>query len=272
MLETLIGLLPFLFGLGLVAGFLAGLLGVGGGIVLVPGLYFLFGVFGYASEYVMHMAVGTSLAIIIPTGLSSARAHWKRGAVSVELLRKIGPGTVIGVALGTVIAAFIDGAALKGIFAVMLLVLAAIMVANPAKILPQRTLPKQPWPGLAGGVIGTLSSLMGIGGATMSVPFMTLCGVPVHRAVGTASALGLVIAIPAAVGFVVIGWGAENLPPLSIGYINLLAVALIVPCSVLAAPWGARVAHNVSITRLRLAFAFFIALVSFQMLYNLFAG
>lgn len=272
MLETLIGLLPFLFGLGLVAGFLAGLLGVGGGIVLVPGLYFLLGAFGYSSEYVMHIAVGTSLAIIIPTGLSSARAHWKRGAVGVDLLRRIGPGTVMGVVAGTVIAALIDGDALKGVFAVMLLVLAAIMVVNPAKILPHGTMPKQPWPGMAGGVIGLLSSLMGIGGATISVPFMTLCGVPVHRAVGTASALGLVISIPAAMGFIVIGWGGENLPPFSIGYINLLAFALIVPCSVLAAPWGARVAHSVSVTKLRLAFAAFIALVSLKMLYGLLAG
>lgn len=272
MIDTLIGLLPFLFLLGLVAGFLAGLLGVGGGIVLVPGLYFLLTAFGYPPEYMMHMAVGTSLAIIIPTGMSSARAHWKRDAVGTDLLRKIGPGTVAGVVVGTVIAAYIDGNALKGIFAVMLLVLAAIMVVNPAKILPHGTMPKQPWPGMAGGVIGMLSSLMGIGGATISVPFMTLCGVPVHRAVGTAAALGLVISIPAAMGFIVIGWGAENLPPFSLGYVSLLAFALIVPCSVLAAPWGARVAHSVSVTKLRLAFAFFIALVSFRMLYSLFVG
>lgn len=264
-----------LMALGGVAGFLAGLLGVGGGLVLVPGLFFSLSALGYDSIHLMHMAVGTSLAIIIPTGLTSARAHAKRGAVRMDLVRKIGPGILLGVAFGTVLAAQISGEHLKLIFAVVLFFLSLLMMVDSTRFHCAKDVPGQPWAIMAGGVIGGLSSLMGIGGATISVPYMTLCRVAIHQAIGTASALGLVIAIPAALGYVVIGWGAGTdnaLPPLSLGYVNMLAFFLIVPFSVFAAPWGARAAHCISVGHLRKIFALFLIIVALRMLYNALHG
>lgn len=256
----------FLAFLGGVAGFLAGLLGVGGGIVLVPGLYYIFlslrEQLDFSAEGLMHVAVGTSLAVIVPTGLSSMRAHRKRGAVDAGLVAKLGGGVVLGVIAATVIAGDLSGQALKMIFSGVILTLAGIMALDPARFRLRDSLPPQPWTGMAGSVIGAVSTLAGIGGATLSVPFMSLHGVSLHRAVGTASALGLVISIPAAIGFVVIGWGVGSLPPFSLGYVNALAWICIVPVSVLVAPLGAHVAHRASIAALRKIFALFMVLVA----------
>lgn len=261
-------LAAFLLALGGVAGFLAGLLGIGGGVVLVPGLYFGLKYMGFESGALMHVAVGTSLAVIIPTGLSSARAHWKRGAVRLDLVRQIGPGILLGVAAGTVIAGYTPEAGMTFFFAFALSALAVVMVVNPARFSPFADMPRRLWMGVSGVVIGVFSSLMGIGGATISVPWMALCRVPMHTAVGTASALGLVIAIPAALGFILIGWSVPGLPPFSLGYINFLAWPLIIPASVLAAPWGARLAHSVSVERLRIFFAFFLVVIALRMLWG----
>lgn len=261
-------LAAFLLALGGVAGFLAGLLGIGGGVVLVPGLYFGLKYMGFESGALMHVAVGTSLAVIIPTGLSSARAHWKRGAVRLDLVRQIGPGILLGVAAGTVIAGYTPEAGMTLLFAFALSALAVVMVVNPARFSPFADMPRRLWMGVSGVVIGVFSSLMGIGGATISVPWLALCRVPMHTAVGTASALGLVIAIPAALGFILIGWSVPGLPPFSLGYINFLAWPLIIPASVLAAPWGARLAHNVSVERLRIFFAVFLVVIALRMLWG----
>lgn len=261
-------LVAFLLSLGAVAGFLAGLLGIGGGAVLVPGLYFGLQYLGFESDALMHVAVGTSLAVIIPTGLSSARAHWKRGAVRLDLVRQIGPGILLGVAAGTFIARYIQEEGMTLFSAFALAVLAAVMVVNPARFSPFAGTPRRLWMGFSGIVIGVFSSLMGIGGATISVPWMAMCRVPLHTAVGTASALGLVIAIPAALGFIAIGWHVEGRPPFSLGYVNFLAWPLIVPVSVLAAPWGARLAHSVSVARLRRLFAAFLVVVAGRMLWE----
>lgn len=261
-------LAAFLLALGGVAGFLAGLLGIGGGVVLVPGLYFGLKYMGFESGALMHVAVGTSLAVIIPTGLSSARAHWKRGAVRLDLVRQIGPGILLGVAAGTVIAGYTPEAGMTLLFAFALSALAVVMVVNPARFSPFADMPRRLWMGVSGVVIGVFSSLMGIGGATISVPWMALCRVPMHTAVGTASALGLVIAIPAALGFILIGWSVPGLPPFSLGYINFLAWPLIIPASVLAAPWGVRLAHSVSVERLRIFFAFFLVVIALRMLWG----
>lgn len=255
--------------LGCFAGFLAGLLGVGGGIILVPGLYLIFeGLsekFGFSTENLMHVCVGTSLAIIIPTGWSSARAHKKRGAVDHELVKKLGVGIVIGVVSATAVASDLSSDTLKMIFATAMLFLAGIMMADHQKYKLGDTLPKQPYTGLAGYVIGVMSALIGIGGATLSVPYMSLYGVPIHRAVGSASALGLVISIPAALGYVYIGFSKEGLPPFSIGYVNLLAWLCVIPSSMLLAPVGAKTAHNVSVKRLKIIFAIFIVIVALNM-------
>ena len=263
---------PLLLCLGGLSGFLAGLLGIGGGVVLVPGLFFSLTALGFPPDHLMHVAIGTSLAIIIPTGMSSARAHWKRGSVRSELVKKIGIGIVFGVLAGTLIAGQVSGAGLNMIFAVSLVFLAGIMVADPSRFQLGDRIPPQPWPGLMGGVIGLLSSLMGIGGATVSVPYMTVYNVPIHQAIGTAAMLGLLISIPAAAGFALIGVGQEGLPPFSLGYVNLMAFALVVPTAVLAAPWGAAAAHRVPVGALRRVFAGFITLVAARMLYGALLG
>lgn len=265
-------LVTFLLSLGATAGFLAGLLGIGGGLVLVPGLYFGLQALGFESDTLMHVAVGTSLAVIIPTGLSSARAHWKRGAVRLDLVRKLGVGVLLGVAGGTFMASRIDEQGMTLFFALALAALAVLMLVNPARFSPLQDVPRQPWIGLSGAVIGVFSSLMGIGGATISVPWMSMCRVPMHTAVGTASALGLVIAVPAAIGFIVIGWGQAGLPPFSLGYINFLAWPLIIPASVLTAPWGACMAHSVSVERLRKFFAAFLVVIAGKMLWSAWHG
>ncbi len=255
--------------LGCFAGFLAGLLGVGGGIILVPGLYMIFEALseklGFSTENLMHVCVGTSLAIILPTGWSSARAHKKRGAVDQELVKKLGVGIVIGVVSATAVASDLSSDALKMIFATAMLFLAGIMMADHQKYKLGDTLPPQPYTGLAGYVIGVLSALIGIGGATLSVPYMSLYGVPIHRAVGSASALGLVISIPAALGYVYIGLGKEGLPPFSLGYVNFLAWLCVIPASMLMAPVGAKTAHSVSVKRLKIIFAIFIVIVALNM-------
>lgn len=265
-------LIAFLLSLGMFAGFLAGLLGIGGGLVLVPGLYFGLKAMGFESGALMHVAVGTSLAVIIPTGLSSVRAHWKRDAVRLDLVKQIAPGILLGVTVGTFIAHHIAEEGMTMFFACALSALAIVMIVNPARFSPLHTTPSKPWMALSGIVIGTFSSLMGIGGATISVPWMAICRVPMHTAVGTASALGLVIAVPAALGFVIIGWDAEGLPPYSLGYINFLAWPLIIPASVLAAPWGAKLAHSVSVDRLRKFFAGFLVIVALKMLWEALHG
>lgn len=272
--EGMVMMAPLFMGLGVLSGFLAGLLGVGGGIVLVPGLFFLFSQLGYAPEHLMHMAVGTSLAIIIPTGFSSARSHWKRGAVNFVLLRRLAPWILLGVGFGTLIANAISGDAMHMIFAAMLIFLAALMNLDPSRFSFSPRALEQPWSGIMGAVIGVLSTLMGIGGATVSVPYMTLGRTPIREAIGTASALGPVISIPAAIGFVIIGFMAApgTLPPFSLGYINFAAWVFIVPFSVLVAPLGARVAHRVPVKTLRMIFSVFLMIVALRMLYGMVHG
>jgi uncharacterized membrane protein YfcA len=273
-MDTLFIFIPFvlmLLSLGVVAGFLAGLLGVGGGIVLVPGLFYILSLaqeqMGFDPSHIMHICVGTSLAIIVPTGFSSARAHHKRGAVDFGLVRRIGAGIVLGVIFATYVANGLEGATLKMIFASALPVFAALMIIGKKKFenTDEKAKPTEIQNRIAGVVIGLLSSLIGIGGATLSVPYMSMNGVPMHRAVGTASALGLVISIPASIGFMVIGYGQMNLPPFSIGYVNIMAWACVIPVSVLIAPLGARVAHQIQVRPLRIGFAVFMVLVALNM-------
>ncbi|MGH1404846.1 MAG: sulfite exporter TauE/SafE family protein [Alphaproteobacteria bacterium] len=271
-MEFLITYFPLILGLmclGAVAGFLAGLLGVGGGIVLVPGLYAIFslleGEVPYDSAYLMHVCVGTSLATIIPTGFSSARAHHKRGSVDLTLIRMIGSGVLIGVVCGSWLAGILDVVAMKMIFAGALLVLSVLMITGGGKLQADSSFLCQPFTGIAGCVIGCVSTLIGIGGATLSVPYMNMHQVGMHRAVGSASALGLVIAIPASLGFVIIGWGVDGLPPFSLGYVNLLAWICIIPVSVLSAPLGVWAAHKVSVKKLKFIFAIFVLVVAVNM-------
>lgn len=269
-LSDILPLILLLICLGGVAGFLAGLLGVGGGIVLVPGLFYLFesmqSDFGFDSSYLMHLSVATSLAIIVPTGFSSARSHFKRESVDFALVRGIGLGIVVGVVLASWIASGLDAQSMKIIFATAIMILAVVMIVGRSRFAREEQVPFTFWESsFSGIVIGCISALIGIGGATLSVPYMSMKGVKMHRAVGTASALGLVIAVPATISYMVIGWHIENLPPYSIGYVNILAWACIIPVSVAVAPLGAKAAHMVSVKKLKITFAIFMVLVALNM-------
>ncbi|MCB9983931.1 MAG: sulfite exporter TauE/SafE family protein [Rhodospirillales bacterium] len=254
-----------LLALGGLAGFLAGLLGIGGGIVLVPGLLLIFSTLGFGSESLIHVCVGTSLSLIIPNGLMSSRVHWRKGAVDFGLVRRIGGGILVGVLIGTVIADRLAGVQLQTVFAVVIAALAALMVVNPARFYSFKSLPRWPWTETISAVIGALSSLIGIGGATMSVPFMSLCGVELRRAIGTAAALGVLIALPGTIGFMVIGLDETGRPPFSVGYVNLLAWVMILPSSLLAVRAGVWAAHALPLEVMRRVFAGFLVLVAIKM-------
>ena len=253
---------------GMAAGLLAGLLGVGGGIVIVPVLYHVFPMLGIDESVRMHLAVGTSLATIILTSIMSARAHARRGAMDRGLLRTYAPGIVAGVLVGAFLGARAKGEILVLIFASVALVMAADMAFRRRTVHlangPLTGLPAQ----MIGFFIGGFSAVMGIGGGTFSVPAFTLMKVPVHRAVGTAAAIGLFISIPGALGFLWNGLGNPNLPPGSVGYVNLPALIAIVPGTMLFAPLGARIAHAISDRALRTAFAIFLLMTSARMFYG----
>jgi uncharacterized membrane protein YfcA len=249
-------------------GLLAGLLGVGGGIVIVPVLYMLFPFLDIAPEIRMHLAVGTSLATIIPTSVMSARSHYKRGGVDLELLKTWGPWILVGALIGTYLGGRVAGEVLTLIFAVVALLVAANMAFRPDGMTLAPAFPRGLLRGILGLVIGGFSVMMGIGGGTLSVPLLTAFSYPVRRAVGTAAAVGLIIALPGAFGFMLAGWGHNGLPPLSLGYVNLLGFALIVPTSMAMAPLGAKIAHAIRPKLLRWLFALFLLLTALRMFYG----
>ncbi len=265
-LPELIALALALAAVGCVSGFLAGLLGIGGGIVVVPALYFVLSAFGIAREVQPHVAVATSLATIIPTSILSMRTHYAKGAVDTDLLKHWAVWIALGVLAGIVIAASVKGAVLTAIFGIVAAVVAAHMALTPEGTHLIAGLPGAPLLQLMGMGIGGLSTLMGIGGGTLSVPVLSLCNYPTRRAVGTASVIGLIIALPGTLGFIWSGWSATGLPPLSLGYVWLIGFALIVPSSILFAPYGARTAHTINVFWLRKAFALFLGLTALKML------
>jgi len=253
---------------GIVGGVVAGMLGVGGGIVVVPILYHVLALLHVDESVRMHIATGTSLATIIPTSFSSVTAHNKKGAVDWDLLRRWAIPMLVGVVVGSALAGVARGQVLSLVFAAV-----ALPVALHLAFVSEKKRLAEQLPRGAGGLllpfgIGGISTMMGIGGGTVGVPTMTLCGVPIHRAVGTASAFGAIISIPGTVGAIIAGWNAVGLPPYSLGYVNLLGFALIAPASYFMAPFGARIAHSADVKRLRLLFAFFIGLTAARMLYD----
>ena len=272
-MDSLVDIIPLIImlsSLGVVAGFLAGLLGVGGGIVLVPGLYFIFTLlqedFGFDKAHLMHLSVGTSLAIIVPTGSSSAWAHHKKACVDFYLVKKIGLGIVTGVIASTLIAKGLDELTMRIIFATAILFFAGLMIVGRSRFQAEDVnMPSPQKNYFAGTVIGSISTLIGIGGATISVPYMSLHGIKMHRAVGTASALGLVISVPATLGFIYNGWSQDNLPPFSLGYVNVLAWICIIPLSITIAPLGAKASHSINVKRLKTIFAIFMIFVALNM-------
>lgn len=254
---------------GLAAGFLAGLLGIGGGGVLVPVLYEVFRILDVDPAIRMHMVLGTTLAIIVPTSLKSFAGHRAKGSVDMELWGRVAPWVVVGVVVGVLTAKVSSGAVLKWVWVIAAGLVSLKMALGREDWRIADALPPRPWPELAAGVIGFISTLMSIGGATFVVPLLTLYGYPILRAVATASGIGPLIALPGVVGFAWAGWDAPGLPPLSVGYVSLIGMAIVAPLSVYAAPYGVRLAHNIPRRWLELAFAAFLASVSIRFLIDL---
>lgn len=253
---------------GIFAGFLAGLLGVGGGLVIVPVLAFIFAAQGFPAAQIMHLALGTSLASIMFTSISSLRTHHAHGAVNWQVVRGITPGIVAGTLGGTVVAAQLSTTFLKVFFVVFLYYVATQMILN-IKPKPSRELPGKAGMFGAGSVIGAVSSLVGIGGGTLSVPFMTWCNVKLHQAIGTSAAIGFPIAAAGAAGYVANGWALVTLPAHSLGFVYLPALAGLAVASVLTAPFGARLAHRLPVARLKKFFALLLYVLGTRMLFSL---
>ena len=253
--------------LGLTVGFVAGLLGVGGGLIIVPVLIALFQAFAIATGIEPQLALGTSLASILFTSISSMRAHHRHGAVEWALVRRIAPGIVAGTLLGAVLATQMSAQILKICFTVFLFYAATQMWLD-FKPRPHRSLPGIVGTTFAGSVIGAVSSWVGIGGGTLSVPFMLWHNVSLHRAIATSSAIGLPIAIAGATGYMLGGWGTAHLPKYSLGFVYLPALAGIVVGSVITAPIGARTAHRLAVKPLKRIFALLLYGLAFRMLFR----
>ena len=250
---------------GAVAGLLAGLLGVGGGLVIVPVLTMVFAMQAFSPEIIVHMAIGTSLATIVFTSLSSVRAHHLRQAVDWLVVWQLVPGIIIGALLGAVIAEAMPTNILRSFFALFEIMVAIQMLAS---LSPQghRELPGKTGMSLAGSGIGLISSIVGIGGGTLTVPFLVWCRVAIHKAIGTSSACGLPIAVGGSTGFIIMGWGNQALPASSSGFVYWPAWLGIVSASVLAAPLGAALAHHLSAQGLKKMFAIFLLALASMML------
>jgi uncharacterized protein len=246
---------------GLFTGFFAGLLGVGGGAIIVPVLFELFRFAGVDESIRMQLCVATSLAIIIPTSVNSVRSHYKRGAVELGVIKTLGPWVVGGAIAGVFIASHAPSEFLKAAFIASTLFIASRLAFGDAAPIEGARLPGQPWDGIVGAGIGLISTLIGIGGGAYVTAFMKFRGWAIHKAVATASGFGPIIAIPAVLGFIAEGWGSPLLPPLSLGYVSFLGVAVIAPVSVLAAPLGVRVAHRLQRRTLELVFMAFLLAV-----------
>ncbi len=257
---------------GIGGGVLAGLLGVGGGIVIVPALYVALNWAGMDAGITMKTAVGTSLATIVFTSLSSSFGHHRRGALDMALLRLWAPSILIGVLGGALLAGFVSGYVLVAVFAIVAALVSADMILRrPADGPAERSFSRPVWAAL-GVLAGGVSAMMGIGGGTVCVPLLNFLGYDIRRAVGTSAAIGFVIGLPGALVYAATGWGAEGLPPLSLGYVNLLAAAIIIPLSTTFAQLGVRIAHTIERRTLRLAFGVFLALTSLRMFADLLTG
>lgn len=250
---------------GVLAGLLAGMLGVGGGLVIVPVLVYLFTLQGFDSAVIVHLAIGTSLGTIVLTSLSSIRAHHQRGAVLWPLVARLTPGIIIGAWLGAAVAHLLPSATLRTLFGVFELMV-AVQMALELSTSPHRQLPGRLGTATAGVAIGSVSAIVGIGGGTLTVPFLTWCNVEMRRAVATSAACGLPIALAGAVAYAVTGWNQAALPVASSGYLHWPALLGIAVTSVMLAPLGARLAHSLPVRTLKRFFALLLAVLGLRML------
>jgi uncharacterized membrane protein YfcA len=264
-LDAILPTLLLYLALGAFAGLMAGLLGVGGGLIIVPVLAGIFQHQQMSAAVIMHLAIGTSLATIVVTSVSSVRAHHQRGAVLWPVVWRLTPGIVIGAWLGAAVADALPSAVLSKIFAVFVLVVAAQM-AFGAKPAPHRELPGAPGMLATGGVIGAVSAIVGIGGGSLTVPFLTWCNTAMRQAVATSAACGLPIALAGTIGFIVTGLNAAELPAWSLGYVYGPALVGVAFASMLSAPLGAKLAHTLPAEVLKKVFAVFLMLIGVKML------
>ena len=251
--------------LGVAAGLIAGLLGLGGGIIVVPVLIFTFDLLNIADNVATHMAVGTSLATIVITSFGSVRQHHAKGAVRWDIFRYLAIGLVIGALAGAEVADWMDGRVLQMLFGIFAIAIALQMVAG-FRPNPGRDVPGRFGLGVAGVVIGLASAIFGIGGGSLTVPYLTWCNLKMQHAVGTSSAGGMPIAIAGALGFVLAGWDAQQLPPYSVGYVYLPALLGIGITSVIFAQVGARFAHRIPAQTLKKCFGVILVLVGIKLI------
>ncbi len=274
-MPTFMIVLLIYMAIGSFAGFLAGLFGIGGGIILVPGFYYTLSWLYPDASHLMQVSIGTALATIIITGLSSVRAHGARGNIRKDILYKLGIGVAIGSLLSAVIADQLPSESLKTFFAVMIMALALLMISGPERIVAlfqrrsnpaQTTLPNHIISTISGLIIGCVSGLMGIGGATLSVPYMSFFGIQMRQAVGTASAIGLCIAVPSVIGFIITGLSENTGLPYTLGYIYLPAWLAVISCSSVTAIYGARLAHALDQKLLKKIFGLFMIVIALIMI------
>lgn len=257
--------------LGIVAGLLAGLLGVGGGLVIVPLISYAFVFQGITSPHAHLMALGTSLATIMFTSVSSFMAHHRNGMVLWDIFKSITPGILVGTFVGSKVASHVPVLYLK-IFFVLFLCYVGTQMLLDFKPKPSRQMPGFLGNSVAGGIIGLVSSQVGIGGGTLSVPYMTWCNVPVHKAIGTSAAIGFPIAVAGAAGYLINGLGVADRPDYSLGFIYVPALFGIAVASVLTAPLGAKLSFSLPVTKLKRCFACLLFAMAAQMLYKVLTG
>jgi uncharacterized protein len=263
------GYLPAYLALGAIVGLFAGLLGIGGGVIIIVGLLEIFKHLNFPETHLMHMALGTSMASILFGSISSLRAHEQLASVNWSIVRALTPGILVGGFLATFAAAQAPSSLLKLIFAVFMLYTASQMFLN-AKPKPNRDLPGRLGMLIAGAAIGAISSLIGVGGAAVSIPFMTWCNVTMHRAIGTAAAIGFPIALFGTLGYIVNGWHMPGLPENSLGFVYLPACIAIVIPSALIAPFGARLSHKLPVATLKKIFGCLLLVLTVKMLSSIF--
>ena len=256
-------------GAGVVSGLLAGIFGIGGGAVLVPVFYQVFGLLDVSEIVRMHLAVGSSLAIIVPTSLRSFLAHRARGAVDENLLRSYLISVPAGTILASLSAAYISSGGLRILFTVFTLLFGLKLLFNRDSWRLGSDLPGNPGLSIFGVSLGFFSTLLGIGGGIMKNTFMTMFGRPIHQAVATSAGVGTLIAIPGTLGYIWAGWGNPLLPVGSTGFINWIAVALVIPIALIVTPWGVRIAHGLSKRHLEIGFGLFCLLISLRFFISL---
>jgi len=255
--------------MGLFVGFFAGMLGIGGGLILVTLMVFLFSLQGFPADRIVHIALGTSLTSIVFTSISSLRGHHRHGAVRWDIVKVAAPGLAAGTLLGTFVADWMASEYLT-VFFVAFVYYAAVRMFVDMKRKPTRTLPGRAGMSVVAIITGIVSSLVGAGGGLLSIPLMTMCNVPMRNAVGTSAALGLPIAIAGAAGYIYMGMGQDHLPPLSLGYVYVPALVGIVIGTFVTVPAGAKAAHTMPVPRLKKIFAVILFLMATRMLWTLF--